>query len=243
MKTFETHLEGPLTVIGDLHGQHELLQEILDQLTARPDFDERWLIFMGDFLDRGRNPKKALDLVMDIFQRHPKSTAVMGNHDLAIAGALDLVPAPASANWASRYIFHYHSRMTFHSYGVIPGNLIALKNAIPPLHQEFLADLPWCLEHPRYFIVHAGLRPDQPFREQLDVLRHRDFSLNRPEWLCERSLATAPLPPDCPYVVISGHVRQREVVFSNGRILLDTSGGRGKNLSAVLLPEQMVISA
>jgi serine/threonine protein phosphatase 1 len=243
MKKFQTQLDGPLTIIGDLHGQFDLLQQIIDQLSARADFEERWLVFMGDFLDRGRNPRKALEMVVDLYRRHPKVTAVMGNHDLAVAGALDLVPTPASANWASRYIFHYHSRMTFHSYGVIPGNLEALKHAMPQSQQEFLAGLPWCLEHPRYFIVHAGLQSHVSFKEQLTVLQRRDFSLNRPDWLCERSLATAPSPADCPYVVVSGHVRQREVVINNGRILLDTSGGRGKNLSAVLLPEETVISA
>jgi hypothetical protein len=92
-------------------------------------------------------------------------------------------------------------------------------------------------------MVHAGLLPDIPFKSQLEALRTRDFSHHRPPWLCERSLVSSPLPGDCPFVVVSGHVRQPQVVFTHQKILVDTSGGHGRNLSAVLLPEKEVISS
>jgi serine/threonine protein phosphatase 1 len=51
------------------------------------------------------------------------------------------------------------------------------------------------------------------------------------------------LPPDCPVTVVSGHVRFPEVVMTENRILLDTTGGRGGRLSAVLLPERQVFKS
>ena len=40
--------------------------------------------------------------------------------------------------------------------------------------------------------------------------------------------------------VVSGHVKQPSVVMSEKRILVDTTGGRGGVLSAVLLTEKTV---
>ena len=119
-----------------------------------------------------------------------------------------------------------------------------LRRLMPDRHKAFLTGLPWCLEHPDYLVVHAGLTAD-PFADQLEVLRRRDFTLGRPPWLHERKLAWAEPPADCPFAVVSGHVVVPEVQFRQGgrRILVDTFGGRGKVLSAVLLPEMKVATS
>ena len=52
-----TRIDGPVAVIGDLHGQVEQLVALLDRLHERPDFRDRWLVFIGDFVDRGPDPK------------------------------------------------------------------------------------------------------------------------------------------------------------------------------------------
>ncbi len=236
-------IDGPLTIIGDLHGQRAALERLLDRLRARPDFGTRWIVFAGDFLDRGPDPRGALDAVLALRDEHPKTTAVMGNHDLAVAAALGLVPAPAACNWPQRYIASYDCATTFASYGVPFGDLPALAAAMPDEHQRFLAGLPWCVEHPEYLIVHAGLTCDMPFDAQLATLRRRDFSLNRPPWLCDRSLAHAPVPGGCPFTVVSGHVPVPHVTFRERRVLVDTTGGQAGDLSAVLLPERLVVTS
>ena len=167
----------------------------------------------------------------------------MGNHDLALAGALRVVPAAAACNWPLRYASHYNAETTFASYGVAFGDLRGLARAMPPAHKRLLAGLPWRVEHPQYLIVHAGLLPDRPFDGQLDVLRRRDFSLNRPPWLSEPSLAHAPVPADCPLTVVSGHVRVPSVTFGVRRVLVDTTGGTAGDLSAVLLPDNLVVTS
>jgi len=95
-------------------------------------------------------------------------------------------------------------------------------------------------------MVHAGLEPEQPLEEQLRILRARPFGqYTRPSWLHARSLARAAPPGDCPFAVVSGHVHFPEVQFLHGgrRILVDTYGGRGTVLSAVLLPEAQVVTS
>lgn len=239
---FSREIFGPVAVIGDVHGQVDQLGRILEQLQQLPDYERRWILFIGDLVDRGPDSKGALDIVLDLMVHHPKTTAICGNHELAMAAALGLVETPDYSDWPGRWLDHYGSEPTFQSYGVDDvGNLDALKQVVPDEHQQYLADLPWCVEHPEYFFVHGGLDPNAPFRLQREILRARDFTLNRPQWLCSKSL-TMQLPPhDCPVTVVSGHVRVPQVQFGPKRILCDTTGGSGGSLSCVLLPEHKVL--
>jgi serine/threonine protein phosphatase 1 len=238
-----TKIDGPMAVIGDVHGQSEQLLSLLEKLRALDDFTRRWIVFVGDFVDRGPEPRRALEIVLDLFVQKPKTAAAMGNHELALIGALKWLPTPDDSNWAQRYRDHYSAETTFASYGVSPGDFESLDRAIPEAHKEFLINLPWCIEHPDYLIVHAGLLPDVPFARQLEILRARDFMHNAPPWLCDHWLTHVNGPEDCPYVVVSGHVPVEEVIQTDRRILLDTTGGFGGDLSAVLLPEGRVITS
>lgn len=238
---FEQSISGPVAVIGDVHGQVDEVVRILDQLRRLPDYDRRWIVFIGDLVDRGPDPKGALDLVTELMLHHPRTTAIAGNHELAMSAAMKLVPTPEYSDWSSRWIDHYGSEATFHSYGVEFGDLQELRNALPASHQEYLADLPWSVEHPEYFFVHSGLDPNTPFSMQREILRARDFTLNRPQWLCSKSLPFEEPPRDCPHVVISGHVQVPDVQVTRKRVLIDTTGGQGGVMSCVLLPEMQVI--
>ena len=170
MKPLLTRIDGPLTVVGNVHGQADALHDLLSRLRRRPDFHSRWLMFLGDFVDRGPDPRGVLDGVLAIREEHPLVTSVCGNHDFALAAALGLVPTPARCNWRDRWLAFYDSAPTFASYGVPAGDLTGLQEAMPAGHRRFLADLPWVVEHPSYLLVHAGLLPDVPFAEQLYAL-------------------------------------------------------------------------
>src|SRR5690606_4445624 len=102
MQTLARRIQGPVAVIGDVHGQVEKLLTILEKLRALPDYERRWLVFIGDFVDRGDDPKAALDIAVDLLMQHPRTTAVAGNHELAMGAALGLLPTPEYSNWAER---------------------------------------------------------------------------------------------------------------------------------------------
>lgn len=243
MAQLATRIRGPVSVIGDVHGQVDQLASVLEQLRSRPDFSERWIVFIGDLVDRGPDSQGALDMVCDLMLEHPETTIVSGNHELAMAGALGLIPVPDYCDWAPRWIQDYLSESTFESYGVEHGDLEGLRSALPERHVDLLTDLPWSVEHPEFCFVHAGLDPNQPFEMQVRILRKKDYSLNRPPWLCSKSFVSAPVPQDCPVTVVSGHVQVPAVRMESQRILLDTTGGEGGDLSCVLLPEREVISS
>jgi len=243
MDQLATRIRGPVSVIGDVHGQADELASVLDQLRSQADFADRWIVFIGDLVDRGPDPRGVLDMVCDLLLEHPRSTVVSGNHELAMAGALQLIPVPEYADWGTRWVQDYGSESTFESYGVEHGDLEALRSTLPQRHQELLTDLPWSVEHPEFCFVHAGLDPNTPFGTQVRILRQKDYSLNRPPWLCSKSFVMSPLPQDCPVTVVSGHVRMPAVRIESKRILIDTTGGEGGDLSCVLLPEREVISS
>ena len=243
MTTLAREIEGPVAVIGDVHGQVDELRDILGQLRGSPDFEERWVVLIGDLVDRGPDPKGAIDLLLELVAEHPRTTCISGNHEFAMAAALGLVPTPDYSDWSERWCDHYGAEETFASYGVTFGDNDALRAALPESHQQLLADLPWCVEHPEYFFVHAGLDQNQPFAMQRAVLHERDFTLTRPPWLCSKTFVRSPVPYDCPLTVVSGHVPFPAVHFGDRRILVDTTGGVEGDLSCVLLPEKIVITS
>ncbi len=245
MINIAANIHGSFIVIGDVHGQIDQLEVLLQNLKDETqDYEQRWIVFLGDLVDRGNNPKKVIDTVLDFIKNRGKTTSLMGNHEFVLLSALGLFGKDMERRWAEPYVREFSPDTTFLSYGVEPGNLEALKKVMPPEHKEFLLSLPWHVETVDYLIVHAGLLPDQPYFYQLGQLRKRDYDHHgKAPWLHEARLVSPLLPSDCPVTVISGHVRQPQVVITDKRILVDTSGGRGGKLSAILLPERKVISS
>ena len=226
-------------IVGDVHGHITLLRHLWRSLqTDVSDLCQRDVIFIGDLIDRGPDSRAVLDFVLNVKRGH----CVMGNHELALAGALGLIDAPSENHWPKRYVSSYDAAGTFRSYGVEPGDLNGLARAMPQEHKDFLAALPWAIRGHDYVVVHAGLLPNMSFGEQEKALDLRDFTLNRPPWLSDRALNDAPLPQDCDVTVISGHVPVSQVTFRDRRILLDVDGGTGQKLAAVLMPERRAVT-
>lgn len=238
-----TKIDGPVAVIGDVHGQVDKLLAVLDKLQRLPDYSQRWIVFIGDLVDRGPDPCGAVEIFAKLLKSHPRTTAIEGNHEFAMSSALGWHPSLEFTNWGERWVTQYDAQTTFESYGADFGNLEDLAAKVPPHHRELLINLPWAVEHPRYLFVHAGLDPNQPYELQRRVLKARDFTLSRPPWLCSKSFVELDPPNDCPPAVVSGHVRVPEVVIRPRRLLIDTTGGTEGHLSCVLLPENRIISS
>ena len=94
MASVPTRIDGPVAVIGDVHGQTTQLREIIAQLAKLPDIHKRWIVFIGDLVDRGPDPAGTVQLFCDLVKQHEKVTWLCGNHELAMAGTLGLIDAP-----------------------------------------------------------------------------------------------------------------------------------------------------
>jgi hypothetical protein len=72
-------------LIGDIHGHYNDLVELIESMgyTKKDDtyfHKERKIIFLGDFIDRGKNQKKVLSLVKKMI-KSGAALSVMGNHE------------------------------------------------------------------------------------------------------------------------------------------------------------------
>ena len=54
-------IEGPFAVIGDVHGHMGPFEDLIGILKNEvSNFNDLWLVFVGDLVDRGSNPRKAI---------------------------------------------------------------------------------------------------------------------------------------------------------------------------------------
>jgi diadenosine tetraphosphatase ApaH/serine/threonine PP2A family protein phosphatase len=65
-------------VVGDLHGDLDALQAIIE----KANFDSDLLFFLGDYADRGPEGVEVIRTVKELKEQHPKNVvALMGNHE------------------------------------------------------------------------------------------------------------------------------------------------------------------
>ncbi|KAK4396486.1 Tyrosine-protein phosphatase RLPH2 [Sesamum angolense] len=91
----------PRTVccVGDIHGYITKLQNLwsnLENTVGPSEFQTALIIFLGDYCDRGPDTKKVIDFLISLPSKYPNQSHVFlcGNHDLAFAAFLGLLPSP-----------------------------------------------------------------------------------------------------------------------------------------------------
>lgn len=76
---------GPIDIVGDVHGELDALQRLMDRLGyradgSRPDGEDRTLVFVGDLVDRGPDSPGVVELVMGLMAAG-RAACVLGNHE------------------------------------------------------------------------------------------------------------------------------------------------------------------
>jgi Calcineurin-like phosphoesterase len=78
--------EGPIDIVGDVHGEIDALESLLGRLGYRSDgshAQRRRLVFLGDLVDRGPDSVGVVRRVKDLVQLG-RAQCVLGNHELNI---------------------------------------------------------------------------------------------------------------------------------------------------------------
>lgn len=195
-------------VVGDLHGQYDLLMEEL----LRTGFDRRCdrLICAGDMVDRGPQSVECLKLL-----REPWFFSVLGNHeDMMINSLIDL-DLEAAFHWVER----------------CGGRWIrdADSDLVGDLTRDFLLSLPLALEVPVaggvVGVIHASVTSGRwgQFQKEQDIWNRR---------IAKRASCSDQAPPKEAVVdgidaVVVGHnITERPLVRGN-TLLLDTGAALG----------------
>jgi len=78
--------DGPLDIVGDIHGEIDALRNLLDHLGYSEEgmhSESRKLVFLGDLTDRGPDSPAVVTLVKSLVEGG-RAQCVLGNHDLNI---------------------------------------------------------------------------------------------------------------------------------------------------------------
>ena len=73
-------------VIPDVHGQYNKLNKLLNKIIDRKKPNDK-IIFLGDYVDRGKDSSKVIDLLHSIKNRNDV-ILLMGNHDIAFYNSI-----------------------------------------------------------------------------------------------------------------------------------------------------------
>jgi predicted phosphodiesterase len=122
-------------VISDIHGNLTALDTVLAD--AGQDFEAVWCL--GDLVGYGPNPNECIDRVRAL----PDLQCLVGNHDKAALGEIDLNAFNADARFAVRWT----------------------QDALAPENGAYLASLPETLEIGKFTLVHGS--PRQPVWEYI----------------------------------------------------------------------------
>jgi hypothetical protein len=153
-------------IIGDIHGMLAALEGLIGQV-ERVD-QHPALYFVGDYVNRGKESKRAVDLLLTL----DNAKFIRGNHDDVFDQILHGVSYAENPSRGDRFIayqwFLEHGLMeTLLSYGATydmiyrvvsrrtSSELDAIIDLVPPAHRSFLRSLPIYIDDKDLFVIHG----------------------------------------------------------------------------------------
>jgi serine/threonine protein phosphatase 1 len=214
--------DGRLFAIGDIHGCPVELGALLEGLQLQAGDT---VCFVGDYIDRGRDSKGVIDVLLDARRREDvRWVFLKGNHEDM---CLSYLGRPG--NWGESWMGN-GGVAAVRSYGVDARSAPAtLEAAMPETHLAFLDQLERSFRWGGYLFVHAGIRPGVPWEEQTD----EDLFWIREEFVLH--------PHGMPETIVFGHTPARQpFVQLPYKIGIDTGLVYGGALTALELPDRVL---
>ncbi len=221
-----------LYAVGDIHGRLDLLDRLLDLIAtdrARREPARTVLVFLGDYIDRGRCSKGVVSRLIGGLPADVTALFLKGNHEDLLLSFLD---RPGfGVNWlynggdAALLSYGLEVEAIQDAYflghaGLIEANAI-FRDLLPDDHLQFYRALSLSYRAGGYFFAHAGVKPGVA----LDRQSEKDLIWIREEFLN--------YPHDFGAVVVHGHTPVRFPEDLPNRIGIDTLAFHSGKLTAV----------
>ena len=202
--------------VGDVHGHDDLLGQVIAKVEAdnrsRPAA-EVTIVFLGDLIDRGPQSAAVVERLRHYRPLGIRVEFLTGNHEEVLLRILNGESALV-ADW-----LRFGGGQCARSYGLSSSSLArmpadkaisAIRSAIPPEHQAFLASFADTFVAGDYLFVHAGIRPGVSIAQQIQS----DLRWIRGPFLDH--------PGRHERMVVHGHTISTEIEEAQGRIGIDT---------------------
>lgn len=216
--------------IGDIHGELGMLEQALRWIEKDGGLDAR-IVFLGDYVDRGPDSQKVLDLLIQGQKLGRNWVFLKGNHDRMFDWFLQtpsrsdphlfidlswLHEKLGGQNTLKSYGLHFKNR-----YRLNELHLAALE-VVPDNHHKFLTNCQLSYENKDLYFCHAGIKPGVALQNQ----REEDLLWIRDEFHHFRGQHDK--------IIVHGHTPLDGATHYNNRINLDSGSGYGQSLTAAV---------
>ena len=209
-------------VISDIHGCYDELETLLLALEKNKEYnkDVDKLIFLGDYIDRGRDSRLVVKLIRELQENNDNVIALMGNHEDMLVNY-----------WRGRddiWLFNGYTD-TMYSY---EGYKEELADDI-----EWMRNLPLYYEDDHFVYVHAGIDIDKPLNEQD---RHTLLWVREPFIYNRKEYDKKVVFGHTPTMGLNGKIKPTYTY--NNNIAIDTGCVFGGALTALVIEDDRVIN-
>ncbi len=211
------HMSKQYDLIGDIHGHANDLIELLRLLgysesSGYYQHPTRNVIFLGDFVDRGKNQRRVLEIVMPMVESGT-AYAVMGNHEYNALAFHTKDPENSDVWLRSRSTKNIYQHMAFLEEYSAPSCGEDLDRVL-----SFFRSLPLWLELDGLRVVHACW--DKDLIEKVRPL------LGENNTLTESLLIASTRKGGLEYDAIETLLKGAEMTLPNGECFFDKDGNR-----------------
>lgn len=162
-------------VIPDIHGYVKTLKSLIENIITPTKHD--WLFFLGDYIDRGPDPKGVIDYLMWLQKEEYNVRFLRGNHEDYLLRVYNQEQIPKKllgikvgdrlkSEW-----FKFGGRTTLSSFKTRD------IRTIPQKYFDWLNQLEYYIELDKYILVHAGMNfeIEDPFMDLHAMMWIKDF--------------------------------------------------------------------
>jgi serine/threonine protein phosphatase 1 len=221
-----------LYVVGDIHGEDEKLEELLELLPLQ---EGSHLVFLGDYIDRGPDSCAVIERLLLLKEQWP-CVFLLGNHESMF---LDFLGWTDSSYFGGDAFLMNGGDRTLASYGYFDRERPDRETfELPKEHEDFLLSLRLFHREGDYAFLHAGLGAAQL---KLDDVEYALSKARAEDLLWNRT--SCDLPHRLSTTLVYGHTPAEDfgvrwnLPYSIG---IDTGAVYGGPLTAIRLPDETV---
>lgn len=215
-------------VIGDIHGEYEQLKTLLKKMNFNSNDS---LFVLGDVVDRGPHPIKALQYLMSI----PNCTCLIGNHEVMSLICLKVLKNEITEDFLSSlkeedmlYLLDWMGNGGKSTMDEFQKLTREEQNDIIDFIGDFEAYAELTVNGQDYVLVHAGLGNHFCYLTPLDEYDLEDFVWYRPDYEVPYFADKIVVTGHTPTQLISCNPRPGYIFKGNHHIALDCCACSGK---------------